>query len=73
MRPHGRRYAFDMDLGNVRGAIPIHGFLTTTPNRRLVETDADAESAWATSRLELQSIPPEGTWRESFWVRPSGF
>ena len=27
---NGKRYAFDMDLGNVRGAIPIHGFLTTT-------------------------------------------
>jgi len=22
---------------------------------------------------ELQSIAPGGTWRESFWVRPSGF
>ncbi len=22
---------------------------------------------------ELQSIPPGGTWRESFWVRPGGF
>jgi len=22
---------------------------------------------------ELQSLPPGGTWRESFWVRPSGF
>lgn len=22
---------------------------------------------------ELQSIPPDGEWRESFWVRPSGF
>jgi aldose 1-epimerase len=22
---------------------------------------------------ELQSIPPGGTWRESFWVKPSGF
>ena len=22
---------------------------------------------------ELQSIPPGGTWQESFWVRPSGF
>ena len=27
---NGKRYAFDMALGNVRGAIPIHGFLTTT-------------------------------------------
>ena len=26
---NGKRYAFDMELGNVRGAIPIHGFLTT--------------------------------------------
>ncbi len=24
---NGRRYAFDMELGNVRGSIPIHGFL----------------------------------------------
>ena len=22
---------------------------------------------------ELQSIPPGGTWRESFWIRASGF
>jgi aldose 1-epimerase len=22
---------------------------------------------------ELQTIPPRGTWRESFWIRPSGF
>ena len=22
---------------------------------------------------ELQSIPPGGQWRESFWIRPSGF
>jgi aldose 1-epimerase len=22
---------------------------------------------------ELQSIAPGGTWRESFWIRPSGF
>ena len=27
---NGKRYAFDMALGNVRGAIPIHGFVTTT-------------------------------------------
>ena len=25
---NGKRYAFDMTLGNVRGAIPIHGFMT---------------------------------------------
>ena len=25
---NGRKYSFDMGLGNVRGEIPIHGFLT---------------------------------------------
>ena len=33
---NGRRYAFDMSLGNVRGAIPIHGFLTTTDRKSVV-------------------------------------
>ena len=28
--PTAQRYAFDMQLGNVRGAIPIHGFLIAT-------------------------------------------
>ena len=27
---NGKRYPFDMELGNVRGAIPIHGFLSST-------------------------------------------
>ena len=27
---NGTRHAFDMALGNVRGEVPIHGFLTTT-------------------------------------------
>ncbi len=38
---NGRRYAFDMELGNVRGAIPIHGFLTTTDQWQVVEVQAD--------------------------------
>jgi aldose 1-epimerase len=29
--------------------------------------------AQAGTYKELQSIPPGGEWRESFWVRPSGF
>src|SRR5690606_12867849 len=29
---NGTRYAFDMELGNVRGAIPSHGFITSTPH-----------------------------------------
>ena len=54
---NGRRYPFDMSLGNVRGAIPIHGFLTTTSAWRLVETGADDRSAWTTSRLDFASQP----------------
>jgi aldose 1-epimerase len=52
-----------MELGNVRGAIPIHGFLTTTSNWRLVEAKADAKSAWATSRLDFYKQP---SWMKQF-------
>src|SRR5689334_6742952 len=47
---NGTRYPFDMTLGNVRGAIPIHGFITTTDQWRLGATGADRDAAWATSR-----------------------
>jgi aldose 1-epimerase len=60
---NGKRYAFDMQLGNVRGAIPIHGFLTTTSNWQLVETKADGTSAWATSRLDFYTQP---AWMKQF-------
>jgi aldose 1-epimerase len=52
---NGRRYPFDLTLGNIRGgAIPIHGFLTTTTEWRVVDATADAESASVTSRLEFR-------------------
>lgn len=54
---NGTRYPFDMALGNVRGAIPIHGFLTTTERWQLASASADRESAWATSRLEFYRQP----------------
>jgi aldose 1-epimerase len=54
---NGTRYPFDMALGNVRGAIPIHGFLTTTDKWQLVSSSADRESAWTTSRLEFYKQP----------------
>jgi aldose 1-epimerase len=57
---NGRRYSFDMGLGNVRGPIPIHGFLSTTSRWQLVEAKADARAAWATSRLEF--------FREPMWM-----
>ena len=54
---NGRRYAFDMQLGNVRGEMPSHGFLTTTDQWRVVEAHADASAAWVTSRLEFYRHP----------------
>ena len=60
---NGVRYPFDMTLGNVRGAIPIHGFLTTNPSWQLIEAKADAASAWATSRLEFYRQP---AWMKQF-------
>jgi aldose 1-epimerase len=54
---NGTRYPFDMALGNVRGTIPIHGFITTTDKWQLVSSSADRESAWATSRLEFYKQP----------------
>src|SRR5437870_5170930 len=60
---NGKRYAFDMDLGNVRGAIPIHGFLSTNNQWHVVEVKADGKSAWVTSRLEFFKQP---LWMKQF-------
>src|SRR5262245_40036600 len=49
---NGKRYPFDMQLGNVTGAIPIHGFMTRTDQWQVIEAKADAKSAWLTSRLD---------------------
>src|SRR5262245_50601430 len=62
---NGKRYAFDMDLGNVRGAIPIHGFLSSTNQWKVVEAKADAGAAWVTSRLEF--------YRNPMWVKQFPF
>jgi aldose 1-epimerase len=58
---NGRRHAFDMGLGNVRGDIPIHGFLTTTPHWRVTAVRATAREAAVTSRLEF--------YRQPAWMR----
>ena len=60
---NGKRYAFDMSLGNVRGANPIHGFLTSVPDWKVIETRADGQSAWVTSRLEFFKQP---SWMKQF-------
>src|SRR5262245_15907118 len=54
---NGKKYPFDMELGNVRGAIPIHGFLSTTDRWQVVAINADGASAWVTSRLEFYRQP----------------
>jgi aldose 1-epimerase len=54
---NGKKYTFNMELGNVRGAIPIHGFLSATDHWQVVEVKADRDSAWVTSRLEFYRYP----------------
>ncbi len=58
---NGTRYPFDMALGNVRGAIPIHGFVTTTDKWHVVEARATGSAAWVTSRLDF--------YREPAWMK----
>src|SRR5262245_30286731 len=64
----GKRYPFDMDLGNVRGAIPIHGFLSTTDRWQVVEVKADGAAAWVVSRLEFFRQP---AWMKQWPFAPS--
>ena len=54
---NGRRRAFDMQLGNVRGDMPSHGFVTMTDRWNVVATRADTDGAWVTSRLEFYRQP----------------
>jgi aldose 1-epimerase len=62
---NGRKYAFDMDLGNVRGnPIPIHGFLTNA-EWKVVAVKADNAAAWVTSKLEV--------WRNPLWMKQFPF
>jgi len=54
---NGKKYIFNMTLGNVRGTIPSHGFLSTSSAWKVAEVKADAKSAWVTSRLEFWKYP----------------
>ena len=58
---NGKRYAFDMQLGNVTGAIPIHGFMSRTDQWQVVEAKSDGKSAWVTSRLD--------TFKQPLWMK----
>jgi aldose 1-epimerase len=54
---NGTRYPFDMELGNVRGPVPIHGFMSRTDQWQVVEAHHDGHAAWVTSRLEAFRQP----------------
>jgi aldose 1-epimerase len=54
---NGRKYRFNMELGNVRGARPIHGFLSEASQWAVIEARSDGASAWVTSRLEFFRQP----------------
>jgi len=54
---NGKKYNFDMELGNVRGAVPIHGFLSGTNAWKVVEAKADGTGAWITSKLDFWKYP----------------
>jgi len=54
---NGKKYSFNMELGNVRGNMPIHGLLVNSPLWRVTEVAADARSAHVTSRLEFWRNP----------------
>lgn len=62
---NGRRFAFDVDLGNIRGEIPIHGLLMETDRWQVVDTGADGASAWTTSRLDF--------FRQPLWMKQFPF
>ena len=62
---NGKRYAFDMDLGNVQGATPIHGLVIWNDQWRVLEVKADGDSAWVTSRLEF--------FRDPLWMKQFPF
>ncbi len=60
---NGKKYNFNMTLGNVRGATPIHGFLSQNPFWEIVEVKAGKKAAWLTCRLEFYRHPD---WMEQF-------
>src|SRR5262245_32958997 len=54
---NGKKYNFDLELGNVRGPIPQMGYVNGTKAWQLVEAKADQKSAWVTCRLDFYKNP----------------
>jgi aldose 1-epimerase len=60
---NGKKYNFDVELGNVRGPIPIHGYLSGAKDWKMVEAKADANAAWVTNQLDFYRNPQ---WMQQF-------
>ena len=60
---NGKKYTLNMALGNVRGAHPIHGFVSATDQWQVVDVQSDANSSSVTSRLEFFRQP---SWMAQF-------
>jgi len=54
---NGRKYNFDLELGNVRGPIPSTGYVNGSKAWQLVEFNADRKSAWVTCQLDFYKNP----------------
>lgn len=54
---NGRKYNFDLELGNVRGPIPSTGYVNGSKAWQLVEFKADGKSAWVTCKLDFYRNP----------------
>jgi aldose 1-epimerase len=54
---NGKKYVFNPGLGNVRGNIPIHGFLSTSSAWSVVSLKANRRGAAVTGRLEFWKHP----------------
>jgi aldose 1-epimerase len=51
-------------------APPERGFVAFEPMAGITDSMNLAQKGLY---KELQSVPPRGSWEESFWVRPSGY
>jgi aldose 1-epimerase len=60
---NGKKYNFDLELGNVRGPIPIHGYLSGAKDWKMLEAKADGNAAWVTNQLDFYRNPQ---WMQQF-------
>jgi len=54
---NGQRFAFDLELGNVRGPIPIHGLIANASGWRVTDTGSNTDAAWVTSTFDFFAHP----------------